>query len=285
MKRTVSFILIISAVILAACAPGETAPPQGSTDTAVQQSVPDVVARVNGSDITRADYERAVARLNGASALAQTVSDQVINTLIEQRIIEQAAAELNVAVTTEDVDAEINALKDLTGDWNAWLTENGYTEPEFREAIRSNLLTQRVREAVLAQTGDVNTIRTVHARHILVATQAEADGVMQRLNNGEAFEALAAEVSRDVTTRDTGGNLGFFTRDDLTTPQLADLAFTLGEGQMAGPVQTALGWHIVQTIEFGEEPVASGSEALALEQRFGQWLAERRQSATIEVLF
>ena len=285
MKRTLLFILTISAAILAACAPGETAPPQDSAGTAVQQDVPDVVARVNGSDITRADYERAVARLNGASALAQTVSDQVINTLIEQRIIEQAAAELNVAVTTEDVDAEINALKDLTGDWNAWLAENGYTEPEFREAIRSNLLTQRVREAVLAQTGDVSTIRTVSARHILVATQAEAEAVLQRLNNGETFEALAAEVSRDVTTRDTGGNLGFFTRDDLTTPQLADLAFTLDEGEMAGPVQTALGWHIVQTLEFCEEPVASGSEALALEQRFGQWLAERRQSATIEVLF
>jgi parvulin-like peptidyl-prolyl isomerase len=285
LKRTLYFILIISAAILAACVAGDTTPPQGSTDTAVEQSVPDVVARVNGSDITRADYERAVTRLNGASALAQTVSDQVINTLIEQRIIEQAASELNVAVTAEDVDTEINALKDLTGDWNAWLTENGYTEPEFRDAIRSNLLTQRVREAVLAQTGDVNTIRTVHARHILVATQAEADAVLQRLNNGETFEALAAEVSRDVTTRDTGGDLGFFTRDDLTTPQLADLAFTLGESEMAGPVQTALGWHIVQTIEFGEEPVASGSEALALEQRFAQWLAERRQSATIEVLF
>ena len=244
-----------------------------------------MVARVNGSDITRADYERAVARLNGASALAQTVSDQVINTLIEQRIIEQAAADLDVAVTAEDVDAEINALKDLTADWNAWLTENGYTEPEFREAIRSNLLTQRVREAVLAQTGDVNTIRTVSARHILVATQAEAESVLQRLNNGETFEALAAEVSRDVTTRDTGGNLGFFTRDDLTTPQLADLAFTLDEGEMAGPVETVLGWHIVQTLEFGEEPVASGSEALALEQRFAQWLTERRQAATIEVLF
>jgi parvulin-like peptidyl-prolyl isomerase len=109
--------------------------------------------------------------------------------------------------------------------------------------------------------------------------------VRQRLSNGETFEALAAEVSRDVTTRDTGGNLGFFVRDDLTTPQLADLAFGLDAGEMAGPVETALGWHIVQTLEFGERPVASGGEALALEQRFTDWLATRRRSATIEVLF
>lgn len=286
MKRTLSLILIFSAALLAACAAGETAPPQGAlSGTAFQPAVPDVVARVNGSDITRADYERAVARLDGASALAQTVSDQVINTLIEQRIIEQASVQLGVAVTAADVDVEINALKALTADWNAWLAENGYTEAEFREAIRSNLLTQRVRTAVLAQAGDVNTIRTVSARHILVATRAEADAVMQRLSNGETFEALAAEVSRDVTTRETGGNLGFFTRDDLTTPQLADLAFTLAVGEMAGPVETALGWHIVQTLEFSEKPVASGSEALAQEQRFAQWLAAQRQAATIELLF
>jgi len=240
---------------------------------------------VNGSNITRVDYERAVTRLSGAGAVAQTINDQVINTLIEQRIIEQAAVELNVAVSDADVDGEINALKALTGDWNAWLTENGYSEEEFREAIRSNLLTQRVREAVLAQTGDVNTIRTVHARHILVATQAEAEVVAQRLQNGEVFEALAAELSRDVTTKDTGGNLGFFVREDLTTPQLADLAFTLEPGQMAGPIETALGWHIVQTLEFGERPVATGGEAIALEQRFTDWLAARRQSATIEKLF
>lgn len=281
MKRAFAIVMLAAAAVLAACAAGDVPPPADMTPFVL----PDVVARVNGSNITRVDYERAVTRLSGAGAVAQTINDQVINTLIEQRIIEQAAVELNVGVSDADVDGEINALKALTGDWNAWLTENGYTEEEFREAIRSNLLTQRVREAVLAQTGDVNTIRTVHARHILVATQAEAEAVSQRLQNGEVFEALAAELSRDVTTKDTGGNLGFFVREDLTTPQLADLAFTLEPGQMAGPIETALGWHIVQTLEFGERPVATGGEAIALEQRFTDWLAARRQSATIEKLF
>lgn len=284
MKRVFFLITAIAAVFLAACAGGDAVQP-GTVITPSAASIPDVVARVNGSDITRAEYERAVVRMSGVQTLTQSVNDQVINTLIEQRIIEQAAAELNVSVGDADVDAEINELKALTSDWNAWLSENGYTEPDFRAAIQSNLMTQRVREAVLAQMGNITTIRTVHARHILVSTEAEAATVLTRLANGEMFEALAAEVSRDVTTRDTGGNLGFFTREDLTTPQLADLAFTLEPGQMAGPVQTALGWHIVQTLEFGEVPVASGSEALAMEQRFTQWLASRRQAATVEVLF
>ncbi|NOG51677.1 MAG: hypothetical protein HND48_21295 [Chloroflexi bacterium] len=74
-------------------------------------------------------------------------------------------------------------------------------------------------------------------------------------------------------------------RTDLTTPQLADLAFSLEPGETSGPVQTALGWHIVQTLEFGERPLVSGEEAIAQEQRFIDWLMTRRQAATIERLF
>ncbi|MBK9124101.1 MAG: SurA N-terminal domain-containing protein [Chloroflexi bacterium] len=282
MSRLIAVLLCAAAAVLAACA-GQAAPPiLGETTT---ENLPDVVVRVNGQDITRDEYERAVARLSPASAIAQQVSNQVLDALIEQTLIEQAAAELGVTVDAADIDAEINALKALTTDWDAWLTDNGYTEADFRSALYSNLLTQRVRDAVLLQSGEVEAIRTVHARHILLTTQDEAQAVSNRLANGEMFEALAAEVSRDVTTKDVGGDLGFFVRTDLTTPQLADLAFSLEPGEMSGPVQTALGWHIVQTLEFGERPLMSGEEAIAQEQRFINWLMERRQAATIERLF
>lgn len=283
MSRLIAVLLCAAAVALAACAAQAAPPLLGEANTT--ENLPDVVVRVNGQDITREEYERAVARLSPAGVVAQHVSNQVLDALIEQTLIEQAAAELGVTVDAADIDAEINALKALTTDWDAWLSENGYTEAEFRAALYSNLLTQRVRDAVLLQTGEVEAIRTVHARHILLATQEEAQAVSERLANGETFEALAAELSRDVTTKDVGGDLGFFIRTDLTTPQLADLAFSLEPGETSGPVQTALGWHIVQTLEFGERPLMSGEEAIVQEQRFINWLMERRQAATIERLF
>ncbi|MCC6567513.1 MAG: SurA N-terminal domain-containing protein [Chloroflexi bacterium] len=283
MSRLIAVLMCAVAVGLAACA-GQAAPPILGETTSTE-NLPDVVARVNGQDITRDEYERAVARLSPAGAIAQQVSNQVLDALIEQALIEQAAVELGITVDEADIDTEINALKALTTDWDAWLTDNGYTEADFRSALYSNLLTQRVRDAVLLQSGEVEAIRTVHARHILLASQDEAQAVSDRLANGEMFEALAAELSRDVTTKDVGGDLGFFVRTDLTTPQLADLAFSLEPGETSGPVQTALGWHIVQTLEFGERPLVSGEEAIAQEQRFIDWLMARRQAATIERLF
>ncbi len=283
LSRLIAVLMCAVAVGLAACA-GQAAPPILGETTSTE-NLPDVVARVNGQDITRDEYERAVARLSPAGAIAQQVSNQVLDALIEQALIEQAAVELGITVDEADIDTEINALKALTTDWDAWLTDNGYTEADFRSALYSNLLTQRVRDAVLLQSGEVEAIRTVHARHILLASQDEAQAVSDRLANGEMFEALAAELSRDVTTKDVGGDLGFFVRTDLTTPQLADLAFSLEPGETSGPVQTALGWHIVQTLEFGERPLVSGEEAIAQEQRFIDWLMARRQAATIERLF
>lgn len=283
LSRLIAVLMCAVAVGLAACA-GQAAPPILGETTSTE-NLPDVVARVNGQDITRDEYERAVARLSPAGAIAQQVSNQVLDALIEQALIEQAAVELGITVDEADIDTEINALKALTTDWDAWLTDNGYTEADFRSALYSNLLTQRVRDAVLLQSGEVEAIRTVHARHILLASQDEAQAVSDRLANGEMFEALAAELSRDVTTKDVGGDLGFFVRTDLTTPQLADLAFSLEPGETSGPVQTALGWHIVQTLEFGERPLVSGEEAIAQEQRFIDWLMTRRQAAAIERLF
>lgn len=283
LSRLIAVLMCAVAVGLAACA-GQAAPPILGETTSTE-NLPDVVARVNGQDITRDEYERAVARLSPAGAIAQQVSNQVLDALIEQALIEQAAVELGITVDEADIDTEINALKALTTYWDAWLTYNGYTEADFRSALYSNLLTQRVRDAVLLQSGEVEAIRTVHARHILLASQDEAQAVSDRLANGEMFEALAAELSRDVTTKDVGGDLGFFVRTDLTTPQLADLAFSLEPGETSGPVQTALGWHIVQTLEFGERPLVSGEEAIAQEQRFIDWLMTRRQAATIERLF
>ncbi|NOG51676.1 MAG: hypothetical protein HND48_21290 [Chloroflexi bacterium] len=198
MSRLIAVLMCAVAVGLAACA-GQAAPPILGETTSTE-NLPDVVARVNGQDITRDEYERAVARLSPAGAIAQQVSNQVLDALIEQALIEQAAVELGITVDEADIDTEINALKALTTDWDAWLTDNGYTEADFRSALYSNLLTQRVRDAVLLQSGEVEAIRTVHARHILLASQDEAQAVSDRLANGEMFEALAAELSRDVTT-------------------------------------------------------------------------------------
>lgn len=300
MKRSALLILLL--LCLSAC--GGDTPAATSEPTAIPAvptpnpddlplsaaGVP-VIARVNGVDILKTDYDRSLVRNQqlsiaaDANALARTVLD----TLIEQEVIEQAAAELNVVVTDAEIDADINNMVNQAGNqdaWNAWLRDNLYTAEEYREATRSQLITLRVRDAVLAQSvapvvGD-NAVRQVHARHILVSTEAEATELLNRLNAGESFEVLAAQYSRDVTTKDRGGDLGFFIAENLTTPELAEVAFGLQPGEVAGPVATSLGYHIIQTIEFGSVAENPADQALQQEAQFTAWLEGKIAAAQIE---
>lgn len=299
MKR--SALLICLLLCLSACGGGAPADSQPTAIPAVPTPNPadlpssaagvPVVARVNGIDILKTDYDRSLSRNQqlsiaaDANALARTVLD----TLIEQQVIEQAAAELNVVVTDAEIDADINNMINQAGNqdaWNAWLKDNLYTADEYRAATRSQLITLRVRDAVLAQSitpvaGD-NAVQQVHARHILVSTEAEATELLNRLNAGESFEVLAAQYSRDVTTKDRGGDLGFFIPENLTTPELAEVAFELQPGEIAGPIATSLGYHIIQTLEFGSVAENPADQALQQEAQFTAWLDGKLASAQIE---
>jgi peptidyl-prolyl cis-trans isomerase C len=245
-----------------------------------------LVARVNGQDITHEAFQREVARREreGTASDPDALAATVLDTMIEQAVIEQQATAMQITISETDLDEEITdqrAIVEDRGDsWQAWLDRLLYTEDEYRDAQRSARLTAAVVQAV-TMTEPVQ-VTQVHARHILVATEDEANSVIQRLQNGEDFEALAAEVSQDVTTRYAGGDLGWFIREDLTTPELADLALSLEPGQIAGPISTVLGFHIIQTIEIGQRAAEPEEQAQMAEARFNAWLSAQTEASEIE---
>lgn len=86
------------------------------------------------------------------------------------------------------------------------------------------------------------------ARHILVSTEAEAKRLIAELNKGADFPTLAKQSSKDPD-RETGGDLGFFRRDQVW-PDFADLAFSLQPGQFSQtPIKNEFGWHVVKVEE------------------------------------
>lgn len=288
-------------MVMAACGGGEAAP---SNDVDAQSINPtdssspvqtdnedttttlsgDVVASVNGEMITQEEFDRAFVRIAGNSTAADNsaLAVQVLNALIEQEVIAQAAAAMDISVSEADIDTEISSLKQGLGDtsWEAWLSSNQYTEAELREALENSIITNRVRDSVIAELGEA--VEHVHARHILVATEAEAQSVLDRLSAGEDFSALAAELSLDVTTREFGGDLGWFIREELLDVTLADTAFAIGEGEITGPVVTRLGYHILQTIEKEERTIEPERMPLLVENVFNRWLEEQLLAADIE---
>ena len=261
-------------------------------NTTVTPTQEPLAASVNGQRITLAALNKEVARqLDGIRAVGDPIPadmnaerDTVLNTLIDQDLIEQAAAIQKITVSDADIDGEIQQDIAAAGGkdkWTAWLSANQLTEAENRDRIRSALITNKMRDIVVGGIG--NTAEEVHARHILVASEATANDVLNKLKGGVDFAALAAQYSLDTSTRQTGGDLGWFARGELLEPAVEDAAFSLQANQTGGPVKSKLGYHIVQTLERVKDRPISPETRYKLEQNaFALWLQSLEKNAKIE---
>src|SRR6185437_5838990 len=128
----------------------------------------------------------------------------------------------------------------------------------------------------------------VKARHILLPTEAAAKEVIAQLDKGADFAALAKEKSTDPS-KETGGELGYFTRDDGMVPEFADAAFKLKKGEYTKtPVHTQFGWHVIEVEDRREVKPPSFEESKpqlkeeAARAAVGSKLKELRGKAKIE---
>lgn len=248
-----------------------------------------LAALVNGQPITLAKFQRERERRSLGMvvepATAAAFDASVLQTMIDQVLIEQAAQTLNITVPDEDIDAELDLQADLADANGQSLEEiiaaQLYTLDEYREALRGMLLTQKVSESV----ANVSPYAAqVHSRHILVADEATARSLLAQIQQGADFAQLAMQYSLDVTTAQTGGDLDWVSQGDLLQPEVEAAIFSLEPGQVAPePVQSSLGYHIIQTLERVEDrPLSPAALAEKRQQAFIDWLESQRQAAVIE---
>lgn len=169
----------------------------------------------------------------------------------------------------------------LTEYFNSQSADSQISEQAIREAIYAGLLRQAFRERL---EGDVaRTEEQVWARHILVATQEEADDVIARLDAGEDWAIIAADVSTDMSNRNIGGDLGWFNRERMVAP-FAEAAFSLRVGQTSDPVQTDFGWHIIQVLGHQEQPVSEEDFNQRVYTVLNDYLAGLREKYSWEII-
>lgn len=262
----------------------------GQADPNANQDGQEVIALVNDRPITMEAFQRELARFRaGQIALGLELTDgdgyeqQVLDLLVEYELIRQLAAREGIVISDEAVDAEINNMIQENGEgyFNSWLNSNYYSPEEFREVIRLDLMTDQLLEPIIASVPTVT--EQVHARHILVNSQAEAEQVLARLRDGEDFSALAAEYSVDVTTRNNGGDLGWFPRGGLLVPEVEEAAFSLQVNQISGIISSAWGYHIVQTLEFDPaRTVEEETRQRLLDKAIEEWRLSLRAGANIQ---
>ena len=156
----------------------------------------------------------------------------------------------------------------------------GLTADDIRYVIVSQLYREKVKAAFLAEQNIPRTEQQVWARHILVADEATAKQVIERLNAGEDWSKLAAELSTDTSNKDNGGDLGWFGKGTMVAP-FEEAAFALAPGQVSQPVQTQFGWHIIQSLGKEDRPLSDSQYQQQLETKFTDWLTQQQNAAKI----
>jgi parvulin-like peptidyl-prolyl isomerase len=156
------------------------------------------------------------------------------------------------------------------------------TDAVIRADVTDQILRQKLDEqfsaAVPAQA------EQIHARHILVPDETAAAAVLARLNNGESFEALAAELSTDPGSKGQGGDLGWFPRGFMVSA-FEDAAFKLQPGQVSDPVKTSFGVHIIRVDERAPARDLDPQQLQALQNSaLPRWLETERANHKIENL-
>lgn len=162
----------------------------------------------------------------------------------------------------------------------AGLVESGMTEEQYANIFETELLRQKLYAEVTADVPQGQ--EQVWARHILVATEEEAQEVIERLEAGEAFGELAAELSQDTVSGAQGGNLGWFGRGQMVAP-FEEAVFSLEIGKISEPVQSDFGWHVIQLIDRASLPMTASEYEQARQAAFDDFLTNLREESEVTI--
>jgi peptidyl-prolyl cis-trans isomerase C len=262
-----------------------TAPAPANAAKPVPAQLPDVVAKVNGEAVTRAELEMAVRTLEQRAQSPvppeqrDAVYRQVLDRIIGFHLLAQEARARKLVAAPWDVDTQLGDLKKqfpTEAAFNQMLQSRGVTADELRKETEDTLavnqmLQKEIEPQVKVQDADVKTFfdqnkprfhqpESVRASHILIRAEeqadpatkakakAQADDLLKQLKKGANFADLAKKFSGDPGSAPNGGDLGFFNRGQMVAP-FDQAAFALKPGQMSGVVETPFGYHIIQAHE------------------------------------
>ncbi len=300
------YILIIiatSALILAGCTKAE--------DIVESQTA---VITVGNRVITVEEYDETLSRhiagdLEGAddeelSAIKKTVVAQ----LIDEALILDAAIQLGLTVSEDELAKEISDIKEGSGNdgFDAAVIEHYGTIDKWRDEIRKKVMIKKCIETVIGPMLEVPediarqyydshlkeyTIpRQVRARMILVATEEEATGIRKNLTiKGFADTARELSISPEASS---GGDLGYFSRGEMPK-EFEDVVFNLKVGKISRVIKTGYGYHIFLVearrrggrLKFAEvkDRIIAQLRMEKGEVEFNSWIIALREKSRIEI--
>jgi peptidyl-prolyl cis-trans isomerase C len=266
--RFLSASLLASLLMLGACSKDQAGAPVPADQ---------VIATVNGQKISKTQFELYMQTIEqqAGQPIPEAQKSLVLDQYIGMRLAAAEAEKAGIAKDPEIADqldfARLNIIVDAA--LEKYLNDHPIADEEVRPEYDAQV-------AALP--------REYHARHILVADKATADDITKQLAGGADFAKIAKQKSTD-SSKDTGGDLGWFTLDTMVEP-FANAVAALQPGQTTTePVQSQFGWHVIKledtraSVAPPFENVKDRVKMMVQRKKLQAYLDELRAGAKIDV--
>jgi parvulin-like peptidyl-prolyl isomerase len=297
-----AFLCLILSVLIIAC-------------DKINNSFRPYVASVNGSKIYLDDYQ---ARLDKKKQMLSTdflnqpdymkrFEEEVLDSMITEKIMELRAKELNISVSEAELESKIQEIKkDYGEDFTSLFARENVNYEKWKEDFKKEVLLQKliktdVNDRIKIPDDEAENYFTEHrvnyktesrarVAQIVVRDLAAAQKALARLNSGEDFAKVAADVSIGPEAS-RGGELGFITK--LVMPEPLDKTiFKMPVNKISPIVQSSYGFHIFKVMEIQQAKERTFADVRAdvladirlqkEESAFISWLDELRKKAVIK---
>lgn|GEM_PF-1050007 len=260
------------------------------------------LATVDGVGISRGDVLAMRAPVEGPTAPAATIRQDLSTLILEQSLASAAEEQFGVVFTTADVEARladppdryVQLFEQLAADPTVGegLTELNARFTLVRDAVIPELLLEQrgSYQAVIEESPGL--VMRACVSHIVVATEEDAHDVLTRITAGEGFATVAAEVSLDQQS--PGGLLqdpqGCLIHHGQMGGEFVEGVIAAPLGEPAGPLSTSSGFHVLMVDErsmptpgeMAADPMVYLDAATA-NDLMGPWFIEAVASADVDV--
>ncbi len=286
------FVALTLTLALTACGTSQPAPdptPVPATPTSAltiptATPIPSAVI-VNDEIISLAEFNAELLRFQQAQeALGKSVpvdeaEERVLNDLIDQMLLAQAARQAGFTLTDSELSARVEKLaEDVGGEENlsAWLASHNYARESFTSSLEKAISAAWMRDKILADLS--STAEQVHAQQILLYNLETAEDVQTKLATGADFSDLASAYDPK-----TNGELFWFPRGYLLERSIENTTFSLEIGVPSDIIETEVGFHIIMVLEKEKDRPLSPDALLALQKNaLSEWLEKARKDSKIK---
>ncbi len=233
-KKILAIAIALTLPVIATNAVAQSTAEKAATKPAAAAKVDGRVS-VNGVIIPQAyfdaiNHERKASRQPSTPEFAVAIRDELIN----REILAQAAAKRGL-----DKDPGVAAQMRIASQMvlvRAYIEDYSKANPVTDAQLKS------MYDAFVSQMGD----KEYKARHVLVDTEDEAKAIIAQLGRGESFEKLAKEKSKDIGSKDNGGDLDWSPAGRYV-PELGNALRVLQKGQTThNAIKSQFGWHVIR---------------------------------------